>query len=250
LRGLIDEKADKEHTHTISDITDYEPYDDTELRGLIDEKADKEHTHTIEDIINLLAWFEEKKPELKGEKGDKGDKGEMGPQGERGPQGPSGLDGKDGEVTPYTTFTLLTEIDYNISVAISFDFNTTTYSGQFELSPVNSRMVVNFDINSLGESFIVTVSGKGVNEKINMVKQTVDGLKTPVNAVNSLLLTQPDLIDSYKIDGVFCAEISVRLIIENGSAYYYVGITDTKEKTIAFLLDGVSLETLAKREIF
>lgn len=165
-------------------------------------------------------------------------------------ENPLVLDGKVGEVAPYTTFTLLTEIDYNISVAISFDFNTTTYSGQFELSPVNSRMVVNFDINSLGESFIVTVSGKGVNEKINMVKQTVDGLKTPVNAVNSLLLTQPDLIDSYKLDGVFCAEISVRLIIENGSAYYYVGITDTKEKTIAFLLDGVSLETLAKREIF
>ena len=89
-------------------------------------------------------------------------------------ENPLVLDGKVGEVTPYTTFTLLTEIDYNISVAISFDFNATTYSGQFELSPVNSRMVVNFDINSLGESFIVTVSGKGVNEKINMVKQTVD----------------------------------------------------------------------------
>ncbi len=165
-------------------------------------------------------------------------------------ENPLVLDGLVGEVKPYTTFTLLTEIDYNISVTVSFDFKATTYSGQFELSPVNSRMVVSFDINGLGESFSVTINGKGINEKIDMVKQTVDGVKSPVSAVNSLLLTQPDLIDSYRVDGAFCAEISVRLIIENGSAYYYVGITDTKGKTIAFLLDGVSLETLAKREIF
>ena len=34
------------HTHTISEITDYEPYEDTELRTLINSKADNNHTHT------------------------------------------------------------------------------------------------------------------------------------------------------------------------------------------------------------
>jgi hypothetical protein len=44
----INPHANKEHTHTISEIVDYEPYDDTEVRTMIDNKADKEHDH--EDI--------------------------------------------------------------------------------------------------------------------------------------------------------------------------------------------------------
>jgi hypothetical protein len=39
-------KSNINHDHSIVDIFDYEPYDDTEVRGLIANKADGVHTHT------------------------------------------------------------------------------------------------------------------------------------------------------------------------------------------------------------
>ena len=57
----------------------------------------RKHEHKTDDIENLQQWFEEKKPELKGEKGDKGDKGDKGATGERGPRGYQGEKGEKGE---------------------------------------------------------------------------------------------------------------------------------------------------------
>ena len=53
---MIGEKAEKEHKHTLADITDYkagESYDDTELRTLIGEK---EHKHTISQIEDYVPY--------------------------------------------------------------------------------------------------------------------------------------------------------------------------------------------------
>ena len=38
-----DTKANKTHTHKINEITDYQPYDDSEVRTLINNKTDKEY---------------------------------------------------------------------------------------------------------------------------------------------------------------------------------------------------------------
>ena len=94
----IESKADKTHTHTLRQITDYKPYDDSALWDMVESKADREHLHNIHEIIDAniltLEYLEEHKDELKGEKGDKGDTGPRGPQ---GPPGKDGLDGEDGE---------------------------------------------------------------------------------------------------------------------------------------------------------
>ena len=39
IQSSIDEKADKEHSHVIADITDYTLYDDTEVRNLISDES-------------------------------------------------------------------------------------------------------------------------------------------------------------------------------------------------------------------
>ena len=43
-------KADASHTHTVSEITDYAPYDDSALKASIEKKADVSHKHTSSDI--------------------------------------------------------------------------------------------------------------------------------------------------------------------------------------------------------
>ena len=63
VQEQLDKKADKDHdhddvyskldhTHTTNDITDYEPYDDTEVRELIDERVTKKLYTSMDDIIN------------------------------------------------------------------------------------------------------------------------------------------------------------------------------------------------------
>ena len=50
----------------------------------------RKHEHKTDDISNLQKWFEEKKPELKGEKGDAGERGDKGEKGDTGEKGDSG----------------------------------------------------------------------------------------------------------------------------------------------------------------
>ena len=77
----IQKKADKGHTHTTEDITDYEPYDDTELKGMINDntnnitalesnKADKEHTHKLADITDYEIYNDDEVRELINGKAD------------------------------------------------------------------------------------------------------------------------------------------------------------------------------------
>ena len=60
IREELTNKSDSNHTHNITDITDYEPYDDTELKGMINEKANTNHTHNIADITNLQSTLNNK----------------------------------------------------------------------------------------------------------------------------------------------------------------------------------------------
>ena len=56
LRELVATKADKNHTHTIAEIVDYEPYDDSVLKDWVISKADKNHTHTINEITDYKPY--------------------------------------------------------------------------------------------------------------------------------------------------------------------------------------------------
>ena len=118
LKSVIDTKANKTHTHSISDISN--------LQATLDNKAPKSHTHSQylttskADTTYLkkgghIELTQQQKEELKGEpgkdgvdgqqgprglqgpKGDPGAKGDVGPQ---GPQGIQGIQGKTGDTGP------------------------------------------------------------------------------------------------------------------------------------------------------
>ena len=49
----VSEKSNIDHTHTANEIGGFVNYNDTALRNLIDTKANENHTHEISDITNL-----------------------------------------------------------------------------------------------------------------------------------------------------------------------------------------------------
>ena len=57
-------------------------------------KSDLDHTHSTNDITDLLTWFNNKKPELKGADGKDGVDGKDGKDGKDGTNGTNGQDGK------------------------------------------------------------------------------------------------------------------------------------------------------------
>ena len=55
INTTLTQKADLYHTHTMEDILDYEPYDDTEIITLINAKTDSGHRHTLADLTDYTA---------------------------------------------------------------------------------------------------------------------------------------------------------------------------------------------------
>ena len=52
ITALDNNKADKEHTHKLADITDYEQFDDTELKSLVNSRMPMFRYDTFDDIKN------------------------------------------------------------------------------------------------------------------------------------------------------------------------------------------------------
>ena len=64
------------------------------VNGDLSFKSDLDHKHTATDITDLLTWFNNKKPELKGDNGQDGKDGQDGQDGQDGKDGQDGQDGK------------------------------------------------------------------------------------------------------------------------------------------------------------
>ena len=66
--------------------------------------------------------------------------------------------------------------------------------------------------------------------------------------LSSLEKSQADFINYYKVDLKFNAEIYARVMVKNQKPYWYIAFGN-KESLKAFLVDGISGEVLAIRQI-
>lgn len=162
---------------------------------------------------------------------------------------PCVTDGEIKEKTPYVTLTL-TASDLNITYTASFIVEGVTYSQKFAVSPANSKLQATFNARITTNELSVKINGGSNLETIVLKSVMPTNAKDYKTALNSLLISQPDLINKYITDGVFHGEIAVRLLVEKGKGYYYIGLTDLTKNTTALLIDAENLEVLAIRKIF
>ena len=105
------------------------------------------------------------------------------------------------------------------------------------------------DLSSSG-ALNVAVKNEKTGEEIsfNATSAKKDGTLSPREILSAFENAESEKIASLKKNGVFCAEIRIRLIVSEDTPYYYLGLIDENGKTFSYLLGGETGKILAKRE--
>ena len=157
------------------------------------------------------------------------------------------FDGKVGKTTYYLTVTLpINEenITYKIKLVgvdgewnFKHDLHTATLKAKIPLS----KHLVKFDATVICESEQTTV---------NFTSIIPPNTLAPKDALKHLEKAQQTYVNSYMKDGIFTAEIILKLSVFKNSAYYYVAISDSDDNYKAMLINGATGELLAIRNVY
>lgn len=155
----------------------------------------------------------------------------------------------DGKVSPYSyelTFFLTGNVENNVSYSLELcPFNENI---NFELTN-NGTLKANYSVKDFSEkTFDVILHYSMESEKITLTSILPENTLN----INEVLLkvekSQEVLINSYYSDVDFNAEIYIRVLVKNDRPFYYIAFANGKTLK-AFLVDGLTAEVLAIREV-
>lgn len=99
-----------------------------------------------------------------------------------------------------------------------------------------------------GESASVTLTFGEESKTYSAMNVKYDGVISCEDALKCVLERDLSLFEGLTESGIFCGEIYVRLIYDDG-CYYYVGVCDRDKKITAYLVDGVKGKIIATKEL-
>lgn len=99
-----------------------------------------------------------------------------------------------------------------------------------------------------GESADVTITFGEESKTYSAMNVKYDGVISCEDALKCVTERDLNLFEGLTESGVFCGEIYVRLIYDDG-CYYYVGVCDRDKKITAYLVDGVKGKIIATKEM-
>lgn len=158
----------------------------------------------------------------------------------------------DGKPIYSLTFILKDKASENVNYSVLLSFNGKDYKSDFNLNAVSGVPIAKIEVPNFNlKEFTVQMVYSSSIEEVCLKSAITSECKSYSVALNSLENSQPELLSSYLDEnGNFSASITMRAIVKDGKPYYYVGFTDKNSNLKALLLDGISLEVLAIRQIF
>lgn len=126
------------------------------------------------------------------------------------------------------------------------------YSSTFTLDPVTHSVTAKIEISDFNlNKFDIEISSSSSTEKVTMSSTLPENTIDYKTALDFLYQDQSALIESYTDqEGNLNLEIYERITVKNGKPYWYVGLASGNGNLKALLIDGISGQTLAIREIF
>lgn len=166
-------------------------------------------------------------------------------------ESPFANDGVIGEKIYSLSFVLTNKLADDVKRKIIFSHNGEEYRADFKFNPSSDSFTANVEADCFAakEFSVKIVAGSEAEEII--LKSVVPPSTISSNAALEFLSSeQAALIETYKNEnGDFTGEISERIIVKNEKPYWYIGLLNGKGGTKALLIDGLSGEILAVREI-
>ncbi|MBE5749267.1 MAG: hypothetical protein E7346_00185 [Clostridiales bacterium] len=161
-------------------------------------------------------------------------------------------DGAVGEKVNALNFRLSGDLKDGATYTLSFSCGTETLKQDFTLNPVTHALTAAIEVDNFTEKeFSVNVISSGKTETVKLKSILPDDTLTSSAALKSLTENQAELIDNFTDpDGNLKAELYMRVLVKDQKPFWYVGIASGNEQLKALLVDGVTGEVLAIREIF
>ncbi len=160
-------------------------------------------------------------------------------------------DGSVGEKVYRLTFRMTGLQTDNTERTVFLTYKGVEYKSVFSLNPVSDMLTATLEIEDFSEKEFSAVIFAGSAAETITFKSII-----PENALNyraALALfekNQPALADSFKDEnGNFCAEIYARIIFKDEKPFWYIGFASGNNRIKALLLDGVTGEVLATRDV-
>lgn len=161
------------------------------------------------------------------------------------------FDGKKGQTACLLTFRLNQIQTDMITYNVSLTFNGKDYKSTFKLNPVSHNLtafmpIENFNLNEFEIILSYGSDTRVIKMKSTLPKNTISYTK----ALSCLQKSQSALLKTYYDENnKFNAEITLRVLVKDSHPYWYVGLSNANG-TKALLLDGLSGEVLAIKDIF
>lgn len=158
-------------------------------------------------------------------------------------------DGKTGNVIYGLTFVMHAFPD-EVRRVLNFRKGDREYSAAFILDEITSEYKATVEIKAdMGKEFSATLN-TGDSTVPVLFKSIVPAKCISYDdALQVLEEKQSALLNSYIKDGVFQAEIYMRVFVKDDKPYWYIGIAAGNDRLKALLIDGVSGNLLAVRDI-
>lgn len=139
----------------------------------------------------------------------------------------------------------------NAEYRASLQLGETPYEVTFALDPVRHKLTATVPVDSCPpDRFAIVIARAETEDHLELSCPLPENALTKEQALEALETNQGDLLDSYRTNGAFGAEITLCVFVNNEKPYWYVGLVRGEHKVVALLIDGVTGDVLAIRELY
>lgn len=166
-------------------------------------------------------------------------------------ESPINYDGTVGNKTYLFIIRMQNKETDNVNYTVSFDFDGKNYKKELTLSPTYDALSAEFNIDgfNLKEIPVLITAAEKTEEVVlkSVVPENAMSIDKALLSVKEKTTLFDNLSDG---NGGYNMELTARIIVKNDKPYYYIGVTDKNGKMKALLVDAVSGDVLATRDVF
>ncbi len=159
-------------------------------------------------------------------------------------------DGKIGTKDYFLSFRLANTETTDVNYYVVFNHNGKEFVAEFKAHPVSHLLIAEIPLDDFSKKeFEITIRYAENQVPIKLSSLLPKETISYKQALDNIEKNQPQLLKSCYVDDVFSAEIYQRILVKDGKPFWYVGFAYGNDRLKALLVDGISGEILAIREL-